>query len=146
MAAVLPDMSAIDAAVIAKLDGDSILSALVPSGVFWDLAPQGTTLYVSVSLAEFVNEGVLGGADGIDRVGYTVKVVSRTTGGTTVRDAAARIHDLLHLQSLDLDPSTGYEQMICKRVQRIRHTEPDAADPAAHWQHRGGVYDVMVSL
>ena len=145
MPATHPDASAIDAALIGVLQEDAILAALMPDGVFWELGPQGATAFVTVALADFSAELMLGGEDGIETTAYTVKATARTTGGTAMRDAAARIHDLLHLQSLDLE-GTGYEQMILKRIRRVRYTEPDPVDQADRWQHRGGVYEIMVSL
>ena len=145
MATTHPDASALDSAILAVLSADPILAALMPDGVFWDVAPQGATAFVIVGLQDFVSALMLGGVDGTEKTAYLVKATSRTTGGTTMRDAAARIHDLLHLQPLALE-GTGYELMIMHRVRRVRYTEPDPTDSAERWQHRGGVYDVMVSL
>jgi hypothetical protein len=140
-----PDASVLDAAIVGVLQADPILAALMPDGVHWELAPQGSTAWVSVALEDFVAELVFPGVDGTERTNYTVKATARTTGGTTVRDAAARIHDLLHLQTLPLE-GTGFELMILKRIRRVRYTADDPHDAAAQWQHRGGVYQVTVSL
>lgn len=140
-----PDASALDAAIVNVLAADPILAALMPDGVHWDIAPQGATAFVIVGMQDFSAELMFPGVDGLEKTAYLVKATARTTGGTMMRDAAARIHDLLHLQSLELE-AAGYSLMLMKRIRRVRYTEPDPTDQAERWQHRGGVYEVMVSL
>ena len=142
--ATLPDASALDAALLSRLQTDAVLTSLMPDGVYWDLAPQGSTEFVIVSLSDFSSELIFGDADAFDRPAYLVKATARTTGGTAVKDAAARIHDLLHRQPLTLT-GTGYELMLMRRVRRVRYTELDPTDQALRWQHRGGVYEILVS-
>src|SRR4030095_5465834 len=56
--AVPTDSSAIDAAILDRLNGDATLMALLPHGVYFDRAPAGSTKFaiVSVVLAHDVAE------------------------------------------------------------------------------------------
>jgi len=143
MPPTMPDVRVIDQAVLAILTGDAILAALLPGGVHWDIAPAGLSQFVIVSLQDFTTDAVFGDDDGgTETVGYLVKAVTRTGAADTALDAAARIHDLLERQPLNLS-GTGYELMVMQRTRRVRYSEFDANN--AEWQHVGGVYSVMVS-
>jgi hypothetical protein len=136
------DSSDIDNALIAKLGADSALLALMPNGVYYDEAPQGSTRFVIVSLVIEQDEAMFGGRAFEDAL-YLVKAVSLSTAGGNVKDAAARIDALLENGTL-LVP--GYKLMTIYREQRIRFTEPDDVDQSIRWQHRGGRYRVQTSV
>jgi hypothetical protein len=140
--ATLPDVRAVDAAILAILQGDPILAALMPGGVHWDIGPPGLTQFVTVSLNDFVSDLVFSDADGTERTDYTIKAIARTAAVDPVLDAAARIHDLLQRQPLPL-PDSGYELMIMRRVRRVRYSEYVNSQT---WQHVGGVYQVWVTV
>ncbi len=125
-----------------KLAADAALTALMPDGVWWDHAPQGSTRFVIVSLAEEADEAVFGGR-AIEDALYIVKAVALSTAGADVKGAAARIDALLDEGSLVL---VDYVLMSMHREMRIRNTEVDEADTRLRWQHRGGYYRVQVSL
>jgi hypothetical protein len=134
-----PDSSAIDAAILARLNGDATLMALIPNGVYFDRAPAGSTKFgiVSVVLARDVAEFH---QRALEDVIYLVKAVLRAT---SAKDAAARIDVLLD----DAAPLSveGYGFLSCHRAERVRFTEPDPADKAVDWFHRGGRYRVLVT-
>lgn len=139
----LPDVRTIDQAILAILTGDAILGALMPGGVHWDVAPPGVTAFVVVSVQDFESTYGFGALDGgIERIGYLVKAIARTKAADVPLDAAARIHDLLYRQPIDLT-GTGYEWMATTRARRVRYSEYDQSN--SEWQHIGAVYDVMVS-
>ena len=142
--ATLPDVRAIDAAIVAILKDDPILAALMPGGVHWDVAPAGAGLaFVVVTQQDFSAEYVFGANDGgIERVAYLIKAIARTSAADVPLDAAARIHDLLQRQPMNLT-GTGYELMVIYRRRRVRYSEFDANK--SEWQHIGGVYEVQVS-
>jgi len=143
MAPTFPDVRAIDSAVLSILTADPILAALMPGGVHWDVAPFGLTAFVSVSLQDFVADDIFGADNGgTETIGYLVKAVHRSSAADPALDAAARIHDLLQRQPLNLT-GTGYELMLMQRSRRVRFSEFDGNN--AEWQHIGGVYNVMVS-
>ena len=143
----LPDVRDIDQAILAVLTNDAILAALMPGGVHWDIAPPGLTAFVVVTAQDFEASYVFGANPatangGIERLGDLVKAIQRTKAADAPLDAAARIHDLLQRQAIDLS-GTGYELMTIQRVRRVRYSEYDQT--TAEWQHIGAVYDVVVS-
>lgn len=144
----LPDVRDVDRAILNVLTSDAILTALMPGGVHWDVAPAGLTAFIVVTSQDFEASYPLTRRDvgtidgGMERIGYLIKAVKRTTNADAPLDAAARIHDLLHMQALDLS-GTGYELMTIHRTRRVRYSEFDQS--TAEWQHIGGVYDVIVS-
>lgn len=136
----MADTSAVDAAILAKLLGDSTLMALVPDGVYWDIAKSSATRFVIVSQLAHEDTYQLGGSAW--EVGeYLVKAVIKETSGVDAKTAAARIHTLLQDASLTI---TGYGLMRIQRAERVRYTEIDD-DADARWQHRGGRYSVWVT-
>lgn len=141
MPTVLPDVRAIDAAILNLLTADPILAALMPGGVHWDIAPPAANKFVIVTLGDFAHE-LMQGDGGNERTDYLVKAIMRTNVADPVLDAAARIHDLLHFQTLDLSGS-GYAQMILRRVRRVRYAEFVSNYT---WHHIGGVYQIMVTV
>lgn len=134
------DASDVDAALSSKLISDATLTALLPDGAYFDIAPQGKTRFVVLSLVSHDDAYMFGGS-AMERFLYLVKAVALNTSGVNVATAAARIHTLL--QDGALAP-TGYTLMRLQRMERIRYTEVDE-DSDARWQHRGGHYEILVS-
>lgn len=137
-----PDSSAIDAAVIALLQADATLSALVPDGVWMDEAAEGSKRFVVVALLDEVDVGQFGGRAYEDTL-YVVKAVMLSTAGGNIRQAAARIDELLEDQPLTV---SGYGWMTMHRENRVRLTEVDDVNAAIRWHHRGGHYRVQMAL
>jgi len=136
------DLSAIDAAIYNALASDSALRALMPDGVFWDIAP-GADHFVLIARSDGEHMNALAGEDGWDRVTYTVQAVDRDASVVDVNDAAFRIHELLHYGLQDVTAG-NYTVMHIERVLPIRYMEVDPQNTAARWQHHGGQYQVMV--
>ena len=135
------DSSDIDNAIVAKLGADATLLALVPNGIYWDVAPPGSTRFVIVSLADSHDEMMMGSPAWEDTL-YLVKAVMLTTAGGDVKAAAARVHVVLQDATLAV---AGYSTMTVHRESRIRMTEIDDVDDSIRWLHRGGYYRVMMS-
>jgi hypothetical protein len=136
------DPNAVDRALIGKLAGDAELTALLPGGVFWDLAPLGTTAFVLVSLMQSRGLPELDGADTFRDFVYLVKAVALGSSSAPTAAADARIQALLDHGDLDLSGSGG-DLMVMRWVERVRYTEATAQSDI--WQHRGGRYEVMVT-
>ena len=137
-----PDSSVIDAALLAVLQGDATLAALMPDGVFMDPAPPGVQRYVIVALV-LAEDHATFGARAIEDCLYLVKAVMLTTTGTSgIKDAAARIDALLEDRPL---VAAGYDWIVTHRDERVRYTEVDAADTSIRWHHRGGRYRVQMA-
>jgi len=145
------DSSDIENAVIAKLAADATLTALMPDGVYFDVAPPGLTRFVVVSLVDPHDELVFAGR-AIEDVLLLVKAVALSTVSANIKAAAARIDALLDPQP-PAAPATltvaGYHLMALYRdpdLPRVRITEDDGEDPSIRWQHRGGHYHAVMSL
>ena len=138
----MTDTNVIDAAILAVLQNDAQLRTYCPDGVFWGVAPANTTRFVVVSQFDHVDHPGLDDWDLYETVTYLVKSVLAGTSGPS-KDAAARIHTLLHHTPIVLSPT--YELMQIRRTRRIRDTEVDPVDKSARWQHRGGLYEVTAS-
>lgn len=136
------DSSLIDAALLARLDNDALLMAILTDGVYFDEARQNAQKFLIVSLLDHVDESVFGGR-AIESALYLVKAVTLGPSGDTVKSAAARIDVLLEDQPLTV---AGYTWMSTHREARIRKTEVDQVDTAIRWQHRGGHYRVEMSV
>jgi hypothetical protein len=140
----MSDSSDVDAALMAKLQGDATLAALMQPGVFvfMDEAPAGSTKFVIVSLVIGTDEPMFGGTAFEDALYLVVARELSTVAVKTIKAAAARIHALLHMGTL---APIGYGFMVMRRVERVRATEVDSVDSSIRWQHRGGRYQVMVA-
>lgn len=136
----MPDSSAVDNALVAKLSGDATLMGLIPGGVFFDYSPANVTQVVIVSQLAHEDAYQFRGS-AWERFVYVVKAVALSTSGANVASAAARIHTLLQDGTLTI---TGYGLMVMQRLERVRYTEVDQ-DNDQRWQHRGGQYEVFVS-
>jgi hypothetical protein len=134
-----PDSARIDAALLAKLRQDSVLTALLPGGIWFDLAPPDVTAYGIVSLAMHDDVAVFGRRAWEDTL-YLVKAVVRMPG--PARAAAARIDELLEDGTLAI---AGFALMALERELRLRlnETDPERGD---RWQQRGGYYRLQASI
>jgi hypothetical protein len=140
-----PDSSAIDQALIDRLQDDPALAALLQPGasVFMDEAPPGSTAFVIVSLVDEQDVPRFGGRAFEDAL-YLVKVVELST--VPVRHshaAAARIDAVLHEGRL---MAPGYGGLGLAREGRFDVTEETGADTSIVWRHRGGYYRVQMQL
>jgi|KBSMisStaDraftv2_1062788.scaffolds.fasta_scaffold00291_5 hypothetical protein len=138
----IPNSSEIDNAVIGALLADATLLALLPDGVYWDVAAPKAKRFVIVSLVTADDEPVFG-SRGYEDVLYLVKAVVLMSTGNDVKTAAHRIDQLLEDQPLTIP---GYTHMVTCREARIRYTEVDEVDDTIRWQHRGGHYRVQASI
>ena len=136
----MPDSSDIDAAVVARLMSDAQLMALMPDGVYFDVASKSASRFVIVSVLSALDSSMFQGR-AYESPLYLVKAVELSSSGANVRAAAARIDALLDNGTLAI---TGYTLMATRRRERVRYTEVDQ-DNDARWQHRGGQYEVVCS-
>jgi hypothetical protein len=144
----MSDSSDVDAALVAKLQSDATLAALLPGGWYVDEAPAGLTQFGIVSLVDEHDTPVFEGRAFEDAI-YLVKAVELSTVAVkNVKAAAARIDVLLDPQP-PLPPATltiaGYGLLVSRRESRVRSTEVDENDSSIRWQHRGGRYQLMVA-
>jgi hypothetical protein len=146
-AILAPDSSDIDNALLAKLNADVTLAALLPDGWYMDEAQPGLTRFGIVSVVDALDEPMFNGRAWEDIL-YTVESRILTTPANvatvsgTSKAAAARIDALLEFGDLTI---AGYGLMVMRRVGRVRMTEVDAIDRSIRWARRGGRYQVMVA-
>lgn len=139
-----PDTSDIDAAILAKLGSDAALLALAPNGVYFDLAPAGSTRFVIVSLVDAHDEPQYGGTAYEDLL-YAIEYreLRQATTASNAKAAAQRIRVLLEDQPLVV---AGYRWMTVHRERAERQTESDDVDASIKWNRRGGQYRVQFSI
>lgn len=139
---MIPNSGDIDAALIARLAQDPQLRALLPDGVFFDLAPPGSMRFVLLSLVveqdwqQFLTRA-------LEETLYQVEARALSTTNTDMKAAAYRIDQLLDNQPLTV---AGYASLAMFRESRIRLTEADDVDPDVRWYRRGGEYRLVASL
>jgi hypothetical protein len=132
-------MSAVDTALLAKLQGASALTSAAPGGVYQDVAPHGIAepfVIVSLQAHEDVDEQ---GSDGFEIGRYLVKAVGQGTQSASVAVAAQAIHAALQKTTLTI---AGMTPMLCHREERVRYVEEDGP---VRYQHMGGIYAVWAS-
>lgn len=138
----MPDSSDIDVALVAKLQGDATLTALMPDGVWVDEAPAGKQAFVIVSLVSALDTPIFEGRGTEDAL-YLVEARELSTVGVSrIKAAAARIDALLQLGTLTI---AGYGFQVMRRTERVRMTEIDDVDSSIRWLRRGGRYQVIVA-
>lgn len=137
----MADTGLVDSALMELLANDAALTALCPDGVYWGVRPPGATAFVLVLLFTSLDRPGLNGITLHERTIYLVKSVVMAKSRTVPRQAAARIHELLHGTMLDLS-AAGYAAMNLARIERVAYPEIDDANKAV-WHHTGGQYELM---
>jgi len=139
----MPNSREIDNALAAKLGSDATLRALMPNGVFWDVAPVDCTQVVILSFVDEKDEHEHQ-KRAIEDTVYEVKVIERSTVTTSNIDAACgRIDELLDGGTLT---APGYTLMVMYRERRRRSTVRDEASLEIRWFEEAAQYRVMMSV
>ena len=137
------DPNEIDRAIVGVLSADPTLAGLLPGGVYWDLAPIGTTAFAIVGLSTSRGLAELNDGTTARTFVYLVKAVAHGTSSSPTAAADARIQALLDHGSLTLSAAAGCSLMVMRWIDRVRYTESTTASEI--WQHRGGRYEVTVT-
>ena len=135
------DASAVETALMGRLASDPELAALLPDGVFFDLARDGATMFVIVSLSASRVLPEINDGETFRALIYLVKAVARGADADPIVAAEHRIHALLDHATLDL-PGSGGALMTIRWIDRLRYTERAGAET---WQHRGARYELIVT-
>lgn len=139
----MADSSDIHAALIAVLQNDAVLQALLPDGVYMDeSARTDAKQFVIVTLNDSHDEAIFGRRGWEDKL-YQVVAISRSGILTNMKAAAARIDVLLEDVPLVV---AGYAWMKTAREREIDVRRRDDLDKAMVWFVRGGFYRVQMSL
>jgi Protein of unknown function (DUF3168) len=140
------DSGAIDDAIVARLQGDATLAALMPDGVYFGRAQAGKTRFVIVASESGTDEAITFGRPGEranhERHTYVIRAVEKSSTTANTKAAANRIRELLEDQPLTIP---GFVNPAIARVDYLRYPEVDAIDQSIVWQHRGGRYRVIAA-
>jgi len=138
----LIDATEVERALIGKLAGDATLAMALPDGVYYDVAPLGSTRFAIVSLSASRGLDELNDGETFRALIYVIKAVVIGAASDAVAAADKRIAELVDRQPLDLPPDAGATLMVARWVDRIRYTET-VNDTI--WQHRGARYEITVT-
>jgi hypothetical protein len=129
-------------ALIAKLGSDAALLALMPNGVYEDVAYAArATRFVIVSQIISTDVSLFTRGRAFEDALFLVEARSRDGGD--VNAAAERIDVLLEDGTLTV---AGYGLMKMHREEFIRVVEVDDVDLTIRWQRRGGRYRVQMAI
>jgi hypothetical protein len=137
------DTGGVDTAIMALLASDQTLVDLLGSAnaVFADVAPQGQTRFVIVSVIEHLDAYEFL-TSAYETAWVMVKVVMAGTARASAKAAAARCHALL--QGGDALAVPGYRVMDVTRERFVDGTEYDERSQT-WWQHVGGLFVVQLT-
>jgi hypothetical protein len=135
------DSGAVDAGILAVLEGDAALLALLPDGVFLGRAYQDATAYAVLEVIGHEDEYQFGGS-AFERFHYAISATTLATDATTASQAAARIDALLD----DARPTIAGYKVV--ELRRSGYLNPGGVDDpentSVRWTVRGGYYRVIV--
>lgn len=137
----MPHSSDILLSLIARLSGDAQLAALLPDGVWLDIAGSGKTRVVTIKQMHHETTDMFA-ACAFEQGVYLVKGVEYTKSALNVINAAKRIDALLNGQRWTI---AGYTLMAAQYTEEVQYQEADSAQADARWQHCGAMYRVTVS-
>ena len=135
------DTSAIANAIIAHLGADALLLSLMPNGVYYDIAPPGSTRFVTVTLVDAADVATFEGR-AIEDAHYLIQAIALSATQPNVAAAALRIEELLEDVPLTV---AGYGWLTTYRTRPVRESAPDQLDHSQLWHHRGGYFRVQMT-
>lgn len=135
------DATEVERALIGKLAGDPALQTSLPDGVYYDIAPLGSTRFAIVSLSASRGLYELNDGETFRALIYVIKAVVLGTSSDAVAAADKRIQELVDRQPLDVS-AAGATLMVARWVDRIRYSETANNEI---WQHRGARYEITVT-
>ena len=140
-----PDSGAIDRAILAVLQADPQLAALMPGGVWFGVAAAGLTRFVLVTLVDAVDEGLFGQRGIEDRL-YRVHAVGLSHDASIgdMKAAAYRIDTLLEGDAPIATPE-DYGSIDCVRETADEISALDELDKSLTWHNYGGEYRVTAA-
>lgn len=138
----MPDTFRVTNALIALLQQDAALQALMPDGTWRAEAPPNAKRFVIVSPIVSPIVPMFAGPAYVDKL-YLVEARALSTTTGDVQAAATRLNELLEGQDLTV---TGWGVMAMRMVEDFEHTtEVDSVDLSIRWNRCGGHLQVMVA-
>lgn len=140
-----PEPSDIDTALRDKLVADATLRAVMPDGVFWNVAASGAKRFVILAVIDsIVEHDALGAVAHVDTL-YQVEARGLSTTDPDMRGAIVRINELLDTPAATLTVA-GFELIALRQEAPTRGPEElDDVDPKVRWYRRGGHYRVVMT-
>jgi hypothetical protein len=135
---------AIDAAIVQALTSDSELAALMPDGVYFGRAPQGSSQFVVVSLVPGTADAYAFDGYAVETLMYRVEAIALGTNLDAAAAAAVRIDAVLHDRRPADWPISGYKVLRTERSEPIEDGMDDPDNTSVRWADRGGYYRVVV--
>jgi hypothetical protein len=137
-----PDSYKVTNALLAKLQGDSVLAGLMPDGTWLEEAPPGAQQFVIVSpIQQMTNVRKFGGLAYKEGV-YLVEARARSTTTGDVQAAAARLAVLLNGGDLTI---ANYAVVDIHCDEDVENVEVDEVDSSIRWNRCGGMFHIMVA-
>jgi hypothetical protein len=133
----------VDATLLAKLQADAALVALVPDGIYFGEAKTAALKFCQVAQIHQDNDDMFE-AVAFESILYQIKVVIQNTSAVPAIDAAKRIEAVMRALTPASFTPANYRLMSVQRTMRIRYTERDKANADLIWQHHGAQYDVRM--
>jgi hypothetical protein len=140
----MPDSTAISRAFLTLLQQDAALHALLPDGIYKNVAKPGSTRFGLVDVTDGDDRAVFGGR-AIESVVFSVKAVMLSTVTGDLQGAADRI-DALCREAVF--PVPGYVFVSCYRDHErsvIDYDDEDRVDTSIRYRNLGGHYRVTCS-
>ena len=136
--------AAITTALLAALAGDAALLALMPDGVWFGRAPQGSSRFVVVSLVPGTADAYAFDGHALETLSFRVEAIALGTRLSDADAAAVRIDAVLQDQTLATFPIAGYKVLRTERMEPIQDGLDDPENTSVRWADRGGYYRVIV--
>lgn len=133
----------VDAALLAQLQADAALVALVPDGIYFGDAKAASLRWLQVAQIHQDNEDMFN-AVAYESILYQITAVIQNTSAVPAINAAVRIEAVMRALAPATFMVANYRLMSVQRTARIRYTERDKANADLIWQHHGAQYDVRM--
>lgn len=127
-------MKNLELALYAKLSGDATLTTLAPSGVWRDVAPEGTTGVFVITAQTAATDEYTMSRRAWTAYRYDVQAVGPGDSAAGVLDAATQIDAVLNDATWTV---TGGSVLVSRRVNAFTYLDLDSGE---RYQHAGGTY------
>lgn len=138
----------VDAALLAKLQADAQLLAIVTDGIYFGEAKSGALKFCQVAQVDESDETMFVDvpSQGVayESILYQIKAVIQNTSAVPGVNAGVRIQAVMRALTAATFTPANYRLMDVTRTQRIRYTERDKVNADLIWQHHGAQYEVRV--
>jgi len=133
----------VDAALLAKLQADTALVALVPDGIYFGEARTGALKWLQVTQIDHDDETMFERV-AYETVLYQIVAIMQDTSPVGAINAGVRVHTVMKALTPTSFTPTNYRLMDVHRTTRLRYNERDTANVDRLWQHDGAQYEMRL--